>query len=244
MATVQFCEIDPYCQKVLKKHWPDIPIHDDIRTLDGEQFRGSVDVICGGWPCQTYSSAAHGNNVHPDMWPEFSRIIDECAPRWVIAENVSRTTDIRPSLKDRGYKTRRWNISCLFRGHTRDRVYFVADSNRDSESLRAVDEKMAELFEDAGFHWEAEPRVVGMDDGLSHRMDRLRALGNAVVPQIPEIIGRAILATMNTADSAQPEKHTRSTEMGINQKATTVGLSGGQISTGKARTSGNLLRNR
>jgi DNA (cytosine-5)-methyltransferase 1 len=197
MKTAAFCEIDPFCRKVLAKHWPGVPIHDDIRELDGEQYRGAVDVVCGGWPCQTFSSAAHGNNVHPDMWPEYERVIRTARPRWVIAENVSRVRDVRNNLEDCGYAASRWQFPLPFRGHVRDRVYFVAHADRDSESLRAVDEEMAKLLEVAGFGWDALPRVVGVDDGLPRKMDRLRALGNAVIPFYPELIGRAIMATIS-----------------------------------------------
>ncbi len=193
-STVAFCEIEPFCRRVVAKHWPGVPCHTDIRELDGTQYQGTVDVICGGWPCQTYSSAAHGHNVHPDMWPEFERLIRTVRPKWVIAENVSRARDIRPQLADCGYRVSRWRFRLPFRGHVRDRFYFVANSDSDSKSLRAVNEEMAVILEDAGFNWDAYPRAMGVDDGLSNRVHRLRALGNAVIPIIPEIIGRAILA--------------------------------------------------
>src|SRR5436853_2864901 len=57
MRTAAFCEIDPYCQRVLAKHWPNVPIHEDIRRLDGAQYAGAVDVVCGGYPCQPFSVA-------------------------------------------------------------------------------------------------------------------------------------------------------------------------------------------
>ena len=193
--TVAFCELDSYCQLVLRKHWPDVPIHTDIRELDGTQYRGAVDVVCGGWPCQTYSTAAHGNNVHPDMYPELERVIRTVRPRWVIAENVTAAPDIRGQLADCGYATSRWIFQLLFRGHVRERAYYLAHANGDSKSLCAVNEEASRILENAGFHWEPEPKSVGVDDGVSSRMDRLRVLGNAVVPQIPEILGRAIMAT-------------------------------------------------
>jgi len=199
MTTVAFCEIDPFCRKVLAKHWPGVPIHEDIRELDGEQFRGAVDVVCGGWPCQTYSTAARGRNVHPDMWHEYERIIRSVRPRWIIAENVARATDIRGHLSNCGYTASRWRFRLPFRGHERDRAYFVAYANRDSESVCAVDGEVAQLLEDAGFGWEAYPKAVGVHDGVSRRLDgnRLKALGNAVIPAIPELFGRAIMGVLN-----------------------------------------------
>ena len=91
MQTVAFCEIEPYCQAVLKKHWPDVPIHDDIRTLTVP--RGTADVVCGGFPCQPFSSASRGRlNGRDDdryLWPEMLRVVRECQPSWVIGENVA-----------------------------------------------------------------------------------------------------------------------------------------------------------
>jgi DNA (cytosine-5)-methyltransferase 1 len=195
MKTVAFCEIDPFCRQVLAKHWPGVPIHEDIKTLDGTEYAGSVDVVCGGWPCQTYSRAAHGNNTHENMFPELERVIRSVRPRWVIAENVLAAEDIRSSLEGCGYLASRWNFRLLYRGHRRDRSYYLADSHGDSESMRAVNDEASRLLADAGRSWETQPRTVGMDDGIPRRMDRLRALGNAVVPQIVEVLGRAIINT-------------------------------------------------
>ena len=91
MKTIAFCEQDEYCQKVLKKHWPDVPIHNDIRELDGTQYRGAVDVVCGGFPCQPFSQAGKraGKDDDRDLWPEMFRIIREVQPARVIGENVA-----------------------------------------------------------------------------------------------------------------------------------------------------------
>ena len=91
METVAFCEREPFCQAVLKKHWPDIPCHDDVKTLDGSQYAGRVDVVCGGYPCQPFSIAGkqQGHKDERHLWPEMLRIIQGCKPRWVVAENVA-----------------------------------------------------------------------------------------------------------------------------------------------------------
>ena len=89
METVQFVEIDPFCQKVLAKHWPGVPIHGDITTFRGEP--GSADVICGGFPCQDISSAGKGAGLagaRSVLWFEYARIIGEVRPRYVVVENV------------------------------------------------------------------------------------------------------------------------------------------------------------
>jgi DNA (cytosine-5)-methyltransferase 1 len=93
--TVCAVEIDPYCQRVLFARQRDgmlepFPIWDDVRTFDGTRWRGHVDVISGGFPCQPFSSAARGRNNAIDLWPEMLRIISECRPGYVSAENVSR----------------------------------------------------------------------------------------------------------------------------------------------------------
>lgn len=204
MHTIAFCEIDPFCRAVLTHHWPNVPVHEDVRELDGAQYNGAIEVVSGGWPCQTYSSAARGRNTHRDMWTEFERVIRAARPKWVIAENVSRAPDIRSNLTDCGYQTSRWDFCLPFRGHLRRRLYFVANANSDSESLRAVDEEVAGILEDAGRHWNPYPSAVGMDDGAPRRMDRLRALGNSVIPLIPEIIGRAILAQDEATAQCKP----------------------------------------
>src|SRR5690242_14537733 len=84
-TTVQFCEIDPFCQKVLAKNFPGVPIHDDIRTLAGESL-GPIDLITGGFPCQPFSVAGKRRGADDDrhLWPEMARLVGECRPRWVL----------------------------------------------------------------------------------------------------------------------------------------------------------------
>ena len=84
MRTVAFCEIDPWCRAVLRKHWPDIPCHHDIRKMPVV----GADLACGGFPCQPFSTASRGRRVAEDLWPEMLRVIGLCKPSYVIAENV------------------------------------------------------------------------------------------------------------------------------------------------------------
>lgn len=86
---IGFCEIDKFCQKVLKKHWPGVPIYDDIKKLDGKQF-GTVDLLTGGFPCQPFSVAGKRKGQEDDraLWPEMFRIIQESKPHWIIGENI------------------------------------------------------------------------------------------------------------------------------------------------------------
>lgn len=138
MNTVAFCEIDPFCQKVLKKHWPDIPIHDDITKLDGKQYAGTVDLICGGFPCQPFSVAGRkaGTQDNRDLWPEMFRIIKESRPRWVIGENVANFVNMAftrtaVDLESAGYEV--WPVvipACAIGApHRRDRVWIIAYAN-------------------------------------------------------------------------------------------------------------------
>src|SRR5690606_39637228 len=85
--TVQFVELDKFCQQVLKKHWPNVPIHDDIKTFDGTKFRGTVDIVTGGFPCQSFSPAGKGA-VDLTLWKEMFRVVAQVRPAFVVAENV------------------------------------------------------------------------------------------------------------------------------------------------------------
>jgi DNA (cytosine-5)-methyltransferase 1 len=288
MRTVAFCERDEYCQAVLRKHWPVVPIYDDIHSIDAERLGGlgRVDLICGGFPCQPFSVAgkqrAQADDRH--LWPEMRRVIALARPAWVIGENVTgliplALDDVLLDLENDGYATRTFVIPAVAvdARHRRDRVWIIAcDRDRDRQSAGAVnakaqgvsgdsvaadansDGRRAQSFgelrsgdtaiarddgearsmadagreglafgelladisgeprsgeprEDAfvvckepgcslgigrknqGTAWETEPSVGRVAHGVPKRVDRLRALGNAVVPQVVEEIGRAIM---------------------------------------------------
>ena len=309
MRTVAFCEIEPYCRAVLRKHWPDVPIYEDVRTLTGERLRAdgiSVDVICGGFPCQDISVAGKLAGIEAErsgLWGELCRIVGEVRPRYAIVENVSnllsgpserpggwfgrvlgdlaavgfdaewdciRASDVgaphirnrvwivaypcgdghgsdHRSEKDRGAPAgregqghqrkrlrpligrggealanaaaRRLEGGC--HGHPddctkgRDRAGELAGSGSGIAPLANADRPglsnrrqagkpssqnegrggvaLAESERRCGSGWAIEPDVGRVAHGVPSRVDRLRGLGNAVVPQIPEIIGRAIM---------------------------------------------------
>ena len=231
--TVQFVEIEPYCQKVLAKNFPGVPIHGDVRTFQGE--RGSADVICGGFPCQDISSAGHKVGIsgkRSGLWSEYARIIGEVRPCYVLVENVSALLsrglgDVLGDLAALGYDAE-WHCipaSSLGAPHRRDRVWIVAHPNGYGEPRESVDAKASRMPPDVpdaelwlgplGRHmagigrqresiawngWDGEPEdrsdFLGMDDGIPGRMDRLRGLGNAVVPQVVAEIGKAIRAAI------------------------------------------------
>lgn len=264
-------EIDPYAQRVLAKHWPDVRRHDDVRNwpqADTER----VDLIAGGFPCQDISYAGRGAGIQGErsgLFFEFARIISEMGPRFVLMENVAALLtrwmdEVLGTLASLGYDAE-WHCvpaSSVGAPHQRDRVFVVSyskgerfregrtgraaspaerqedaaamadsDSKREPQPQWTVEEKRrwtcdggeevnvahangsrledwsqrngqgeaadAEWsrmsIERLSQWWEAEPDVGRVVDGLSSRVDRLRCLGNAVVPQVAELLGRHIL---------------------------------------------------
>ena len=193
-------EIDPYASRVLAKHWPNVPNLGDIREIDWQRVE-RTDVICGGYPCQPFSYAGgrNGTDDPRHLWPMFAEGIRILRPRFALLENVSGHLSlgfgqVLGELAEIGYDAR-WDCipaSSVGAPHLRDRVFVVAvDSNSKSELFRTIFPKPERL------RWLPEPDVRGMDDGIPYRMDRLRALGNAVVPQVAEHVGRIVRELAN-----------------------------------------------
>ncbi len=314
MQTVAFCEIESYCQTILRERWPGVPIHDDVRKLDGAKYRGTADVVCGGYPCQPFSMAGRraGAEDERHLWPEMLRVIRGCRPRWVVAENVAGHItlgfdEVAASLEAEGFTVWPFVLPACAVGapHRRDRLWIVAhatgerkqretgdvfetngrsqremsrqsdgasvvahakreglhkrrkrdgacgkmrqfrricgdglsswnrqkatplaDSPRlqsgrqkqraERKRVRSGRQQIAAPVADADSPgrlqqwrafpafpellapqcsgwWESEPAVGRVAHGIPHRVDRLRALGNAIVPQIAAIIGQAIM---------------------------------------------------
>ena len=137
-----FCEKEPFCQKVLKKHWPDVPIHDDIETMKGSDYGTDVTILTGGFPCQPFSQAGKRKGQKDDryLWPEMLRVIQETKPKWVIGENVYGIINIDggmvfeqvlSDLEDSGYEVTPFIIpACgVDAPHKRDRVWIVANND-------------------------------------------------------------------------------------------------------------------
>jgi DNA (cytosine-5)-methyltransferase 1 len=171
--TAAFCEIDPYCKQVLKKHWPDVPIFDDIRQLKGTDI-GTIDIITGGYPCQPFSVAgkqkAEQDPRH--LWPEYFRLIQELKPTWVIGENVSGhiklgLDSVLEDLASEGYSSRTFSISAASIGanHKRERVWTVAYSSRIADAMRGIDYC---LSKESGSWSYYEGRGRGNANGISH----------------------------------------------------------------------------
>jgi DNA (cytosine-5)-methyltransferase 1 len=206
MRTVALCEIKPYCRKVLAKHWPDVPCYEDVSTLTAWQLRTdgiTVDVVCGGFPCQPFSTAARGRSVAEDLWPKMYRIIHAVRPTWVIAENVDKEAiaDAAAMLHigcNYGTYVRRISGADCGADHQRDRWWLVAHADPKGQFRGAIDAEVAKLPELCRGLWGATnyARAVRILARVSRGMDRSRieALGNAVMPQIVEAIGRAIMS--------------------------------------------------
>ena len=143
MNTVAFCEILPFCQKVLAKNFENIPIFNDIKSLTqgrlvNELGIKKIDVVCGGFPCQPFSIAGQKKSTKDDrdLWPEMFRIIAETRPTWVIGENVSNFINLaftrsKTDLEGIGYTVRPFVIpACAVgAGHRRERVWIIAHLN-------------------------------------------------------------------------------------------------------------------
>jgi DNA (cytosine-5)-methyltransferase 1 len=138
--TVAFCEYDEKAQKVLKKHWPDVPIYKDVRTLEHD---GTIDVISGGFPCQPFSVAGKQKGKDDDrhLWPAMFKLIQKHRPTWVIGENVAGLIalgldSVLIDLESEGYTVRTFLIPAVAVNapHRRDRVWIVGHSEHDGSS--------------------------------------------------------------------------------------------------------------
>ena len=246
-------EIDPYCLKVLEKHWPHVRRYTDIKTVDWSGVE-PVDLVCGGFPCQPVSVAGKRKGTADDrwLWPEFIRCVGVLRPRYVLIENVPGLltandgrafAEVLRDMAACGYDAE-WDCipaSAVGAHHRRDRFWLVAndgqqavrtdngkrtkrifqnegtlrlesDSSRthvpNPDSEHCQEHERWDQFQekgrevpfgrrdcDGGRTWSPEPSVGRVVDGVSTRMDknRLHCLGNAVVPQVVEWIGRRIM---------------------------------------------------
>ena len=214
MTIAYHSEIDEYCIRVLEKHWPDVPNLGDVKKIKWQELE-NVDVIAGGYPCQPFSTAGKrkGEEDPRHLWPYVFDAIRTIRPRFALLENVRGHLSlgfgtVLGDLASIGFDAE-WQVlpaSAFGAPHHRDRVFIVAypeiGDGRDTESQRLV-----EIFGQAaeprerdsgtasGTYWaEGGSYVPRVADGVPARVDRLRGLGNAVVPQVAEFVGRRILA--------------------------------------------------
>jgi len=289
-------EINDYCQSVLKKNFPTTHKYHDIKKFNGEKFRGAIDVLSGGFPCQPYSTAGKrkGKNDERHLWPEMLRVIHEISPRWIVGENVRGLVswnggmvfdEVQSDLEAEGYEVTPFILPAagVNAPHRRYRVWFIAysgcrvsDRRQDQQTdyinngqnsgrsekasiierlpetgiithsdntaperqrkhggqilsisetegsdmvhkqypayadIQGLEERQGQSSDHAekqppfersgnwgGAEWPTQSPVCGGDDGISNRMDRIAALGNAVVPQIVYRIFECIKAFEN-----------------------------------------------
>ena len=151
------CEWNPFCQKVLQHYWPKATTYEDITKADFTVWRGQIDVLSGGFPCQPYSLAGKrlGKDDERHLWPEMLRAIREIQPRWVVGENVLGLVnwnggvvfeDVQADLEAQGYEVQPFVLPASSVGapHRRDRVWFVAYA--DSESKSAITNNAVQLL--------------------------------------------------------------------------------------------------
>jgi len=221
--TVAFCEVCPKARQVLRKHWQNIPIYEDVKTLTSEQLESDnikVDCITAGFPCQDISTAGKGAGIEGErsgLFYEIIRLANEIRPHYVILENVAallgRGMDVvLGELSKIGYDAE-WHCipaSSIAAPHKRNRVWVISyptswlryehEANRGNGEIetQTIFGDGASVLRKCSWWNNQSPvcRVLnGVSDGL-HK-DRLKQLGNSVVPQIPELIGNAILEANN-----------------------------------------------
>ena len=194
--TVCAVEWDAYAASVLCARQndgilPPFPIWDDVRTFDGRPWRGRVDVVSGGFPCQAYSSASRGRVVADDLWPEMRRIVANVAPRYVFAENVQRRAIDRAAdeLESMGYTVRALALSASDVGadHVRERYWLRAHADDEGELRGSVDAEVASGSRIRPRVWSTGPEQSRMADGMADRVDRFRCIGNGQVSAVAAI---------------------------------------------------------
>lgn len=209
--TVAFCEIEPYCRAVLKKHWPNVKQYHDVNTLP--LARGMADMVTAGFPCQDVSFAGAGAGLSGErsgLFWKVRRALRLVRPRIALLENVAALLSrgmgtVLGALAAVGYDAE-WH--CIPAGHVgatheRDRVWIIAHTHEAGRQntkgrKRPTWQKGRQIL--TANHVgprprerATEPEVVRVAHGVSANVDAVAALGNAVVPQIPELIGKAIM---------------------------------------------------
>jgi DNA (cytosine-5)-methyltransferase 1 len=229
--TAAFCEREPYCRRVLERHWPGVPIYDDVQTLTVDRLRAdgiAVNAIAGGFPCQDISYAGFGaglEGARSGLFYEYARLISELGPDIAIVENVSALLDrgmgeVLGTLSDLGYDALWDTVTACAVGlpHMRRRVFIVAYAHRldgwerfrhsFAREYRAL--QTLDRFESSRARQRARlanpSELYRGADGLPFGMERNRGIGNAVAPGVGETIGRAIMNSLpHIPHVSQPE---------------------------------------
>lgn len=208
-----------YNLKILDKHWPNVPKYTDVHNV-GKQNLEPVDLVCGGFPCQPFSKAGKQRGAEDDrnLWPEMARVVSELRPTWVLGENVPGIRKIYldtvlSDLEDMGYSTATFNIPAVAfdARHVRHRLYIVAHADwkglENWKEGKQHDDILPIEYSGVGIRgqrlWPAEPNVDRVADGIPGRVDRIRSLGNAVVPQVAEFFGYLIKEASNVTNNKE-----------------------------------------
>jgi DNA (cytosine-5)-methyltransferase 1 len=194
--TVCAVELDEYARRVLLARQDDgslepFPVWDDVRTFDGKPWRGIVDVVSGGFPCQDISVVGSRQGIEGErsgLWREFARIIREVEPRYAYVENSAALTfrglgDVLGDLAEMGFNAT-WGVfsaADIGARHERERIWIVADTLPIRERWNVGNKAMGEL---GRFTVQDEPEPPRMVDDVAARMDRINATGNGQVPAV------------------------------------------------------------
>jgi len=201
--TVCAVEREPYAAAVLAARQnegilPAFPIWDDVCTFDGAPWRGIIDIVSGGFPCQAYSTAAAGRNNAPDLWPEMRRVVADVNPRFVYAENVSAKAinAAADDLEQMGYKTKAIQLSAADLGadHIRKRFWLLAYTDNPRKLLCKINDEASGMPKLQASIWQRNAGIARVSNGLAGRMDRLKASGNG---QVPAVAARALVELVN-----------------------------------------------
>lgn len=202
--TVWQCEKNPWRRSILRRHWPDTKLYEDVTGLVPEP----ADLLCGGFPCQDISDAATANRPgmtghRSSLWNEYLRIIEALEPQWIVVENVDGAARkrwvpvVRRDLDRVGYpslqlRVRADQLGAPFKG---SRIFIVASPHFEGQSASTLHAEVAGVPApaEAGEHWwQSTPWHLGVDDGIPRGVDRRQALGDAVVPQMGEWVGMVV----------------------------------------------------
>ena len=201
-------EQDEFCRGILAKHWPEAGRFEDVRTVGAANLE-PVDIICGGFPCQDSSGAGRGGGLAGErsgLWWEFARVIRELAPRIIVVENVSALTNrgldaVLGEMASGGYNAE-WDIisaASVGAWHRHERLFVVAYSNsagRSKQRGTSASQAQQSAFEQHS-GWATEPGMGRVANGVPNRVAKLKALGNAVVPQCAYIVGQRVAALLD-----------------------------------------------
>lgn len=222
-TTICAVEINPFCRRILMQRQDDgifapFPIWDDVCTFDGRPWKGAVDVVSGGFPCQDISPAGKGAGIKGErskLWGEFARIICEVRPLYVRVENSSALTTrglgvVLGDLAQMGYNARWGVLGARHAGfpHRRDRMWIIAaDAERcewRQESHDGTYRRMGRQLESVT--WDRDwlsvfTRVRGACDGLARNVDRTDAIRNGQVPAVATLAWSLLSEGINPKSS-------------------------------------------